>query len=116
MKDFRRAFGEGKPVMAIVRQGAPPGTPPCDAKAGVEGLIAAASAALAHKIFSGTYAGDMDPRTPEADSLDRRARPDRAGPCPDPGTLMSLSSGPDIPGGAKRGAGPPPQPGIGAAP
>ena len=47
MRNFRRVFGPGKPVIAMVHLGALPGAPLHDAEAGLEGLIAAARADLA---------------------------------------------------------------------
>jgi uncharacterized protein len=172
--NFKRVFGSGKPVIAMVHLGALPGTPLSDADAGLDGLIrgaradlralqaagfdavmfgnendrpyefkvdvastatmayvigqlrgeitvpfgvnvlwdpissvalaAATGAAFVREIFTGTYASDMGPWTPDAgaalryrgrlgrgdlamlynvsaefaDSLDRRALPDRA--------------------------------------
>ncbi len=172
--NFKRVFGSGKPVIAMVHLGALPGTPLYDADAGLDGLIrgaradlralqaagfdalmfgnendrpyefkvdtastatmayvigqlrgeitvpfgvnvlwdpissvalaAATGAAFVREIFTGTYASDMGPWTPDAgaalryrgrlgrgdlamlynvsaefaDSLDRRALPDRA--------------------------------------
>lgn len=172
--NFKRVFGAGKPVIAMVHLGALPGTPLYDADAGLDGLIrgaradlralqaagfdavmfgnendrpyefkvdvastatmayvigqlraditvpfgvnvlwdpissvalaAATGAAFVREIFTGTYASDMGPWTPDAgaalryrgrlgrgdlamlynvsaefaDSLDRRALPDRA--------------------------------------
>ena len=38
-KKFRRVFGEGKPVIAMVHLGALPGSPLHDAEAGLEGLV-----------------------------------------------------------------------------
>lgn len=40
---FRRIFGPGRPVIAMVHLGALPGTPLYDADAGIEGLVAAAA-------------------------------------------------------------------------
>jgi membrane complex biogenesis BtpA family protein len=40
--NFRRVFGEGKPVIAMVHLGALPGAPLHDAGAGIEGIVAAA--------------------------------------------------------------------------
>jgi membrane complex biogenesis BtpA family protein len=45
--NFRRVFGEGKPVIAMVHLGALPGTPLYDDKAGLEGLVQRARADLA---------------------------------------------------------------------
>ena len=47
MTRFRQVFGDGKPVIGMVHLGALPGTPLHDAKAGLEGLVAAARADLA---------------------------------------------------------------------
>jgi uncharacterized protein len=47
MLRFRKVFGPGKPVIAMVHLGASPGTPLYDAGAGVEGILAAARADLA---------------------------------------------------------------------
>jgi membrane complex biogenesis BtpA family protein len=47
MERFRRVFGAGKPVIAMVHLAAMPGTPLHDAGAGVEGMIRAAEADLA---------------------------------------------------------------------
>ncbi len=44
--NFRRVFGAGKPVIAMVHLGALPGTPLFDADAGLEGLVEAARADL----------------------------------------------------------------------
>ncbi len=46
MNNFRRVFGDGKPVIAMVHLGALPGTPLHDADAGLDGLVAAARADL----------------------------------------------------------------------
>ena len=46
MQNFRRVFGAGKPVIAMVHLGALPGSPLYDPAAGVEGLIAGARADL----------------------------------------------------------------------
>ena len=46
MSNFRRVFGPGKPVIAMVHLGAMPGTPLYDAESGVDGLIAGAAADL----------------------------------------------------------------------
>jgi uncharacterized protein len=46
MQRFRRVFGPGKPVVAMVHLGALPGSPLHDAEAGLEGLVAAARADL----------------------------------------------------------------------
>ncbi|MEO8668871.1 MAG: BtpA/SgcQ family protein [Bauldia sp.] len=40
--NFRRVFGEGKPVIAMVHLGALPGSPLHDAETGVEGILAGA--------------------------------------------------------------------------
>ncbi len=47
MRNFRRVFGHGKPVIAMVHLGALPGTPLYDAAAGLDGLLEAARADLA---------------------------------------------------------------------
>lgn len=47
MKNFRRVFGQGKPVIAMVHIGALPGSPLHDADAGLDGLLAGARADLA---------------------------------------------------------------------
>lgn len=47
MRNFRRVFGTGKPVIAMVHVGALPGTPLHDAETGLDGLLAAARADLA---------------------------------------------------------------------
>ncbi|AVO37648.1 BtpA/SgcQ family protein [Pukyongiella litopenaei] len=47
MNNFRRVFGDGKPVIAMVHLGALPGAPLHDADAGLDGLVAAARADLA---------------------------------------------------------------------
>ena len=47
MSNFRRVFGPGKPVIAMVHLGAMPGTPLYDADAGIDGLLAGAAADLA---------------------------------------------------------------------
>ncbi len=47
MKNFRRVFGDGKPVIAMVHIGALPGSPLHDAEAGLDGLLAGARADLA---------------------------------------------------------------------
>lgn len=44
--NFRRVFGAGKPVIAMVHLGALPGTPLFDAEAGLEGLVEGARADL----------------------------------------------------------------------
>lgn len=46
MNNFRRVFGSGKPVIAMVHLGALPGTPLFDSDAGLEGLVAGARADL----------------------------------------------------------------------
>lgn len=46
MSKFRRVFGPGKPVIAMVHLGALPGTPLHDAEGGVEAIIAGAAADL----------------------------------------------------------------------
>ena len=46
VQNFRRVFGDGKPVIAMVHLGALPGAPLHDAKAGLEGLVSAARADL----------------------------------------------------------------------
>jgi uncharacterized protein len=46
MNNFRRVFGAGKPVIAMVHLGALPGSPLYDAAAGLEGLVAGARADL----------------------------------------------------------------------
>ncbi|NCO85963.1 MAG: BtpA/SgcQ family protein [Rhodobacterales bacterium] len=46
MSNFRRVFGPGKPVIAMVHLGALPGAPLYDAQAGIAGLLAAARADL----------------------------------------------------------------------
>ena len=46
MQNFRRVFGAGKPVIAMVHLGALPGSPLYDPAAGVDGLIAGARADL----------------------------------------------------------------------
>ncbi|MCC5975765.1 MAG: BtpA/SgcQ family protein [Rubellimicrobium sp.] len=46
MKNFRRVFGDGKPVIAMVHLGALPGSPLHDARAGLDGLLAGARADL----------------------------------------------------------------------
>jgi uncharacterized protein len=47
MSNFRRVFGGGKPVIAMVHFGALPGSPLYDAEAGLEGLLRGARADLA---------------------------------------------------------------------
>ena len=47
MRNFRRVFGTGKPVIAMVHLGALPGAPLYDAGAGLDGLLAGAAADLA---------------------------------------------------------------------
>ena len=47
MQNFRRVFGNGKPVIAMVHLGALPGTPLHDAAAGLDGLLVGARADLA---------------------------------------------------------------------
>lgn len=47
MERFRRVFGTGKPVIAMVHLGALPGAPLHDAEAGLEGLVEGARADLA---------------------------------------------------------------------
>ena len=46
MERFRKVFGAGRPVIAMVHLGALPGTPLHDAEAGLEGLVQAARADL----------------------------------------------------------------------
>jgi membrane complex biogenesis BtpA family protein len=46
VQNFRRVFGDGKPVIAMVHLGALPGAPLHDATAGLEGLVSAARADL----------------------------------------------------------------------
>ncbi len=46
VQNFRRVFGDGKPVIAMVHLGALPGAPLHDTKAGLEGLVSAARADL----------------------------------------------------------------------
>lgn len=46
MSNFRRVFGSGKPVIAMVHLGALPGAPLFDSEAGLEGLVAGARADL----------------------------------------------------------------------
>ncbi len=46
MTNFRRVFGAGKPVIAMVHLGAMPGAPLYDPDAGVDGLVAGAAADL----------------------------------------------------------------------
>lgn len=46
MQNFRRVFGAGKPVIAMVHLGALPGAPLYDEKAGLAGLVAGARADL----------------------------------------------------------------------
>ena len=46
MNNFRRVFGSGKPVIAMVHLGALPGAPLFDSDAGLEGLVAGARADL----------------------------------------------------------------------
>ena len=46
MQNFRRVFGDTKPVIAMVHLGALPGAPLHDAQAGLEGLVSAARADL----------------------------------------------------------------------
>ncbi|MCX7646514.1 MAG: BtpA/SgcQ family protein [Rhodobacteraceae bacterium] len=46
MERFRKVFGPGKPVIAMVHLGALPGTPLHDAAAGIEGIVKAARADL----------------------------------------------------------------------
>ncbi len=46
MGNFKRVFGEGKPVIGMVHLGALPGSPLHDEKAGLAGLLAAAKADL----------------------------------------------------------------------
>ncbi len=46
MNNFRRVFGSGKPVIAMVHLGALPGAPLFDSEAGLEGLVAGARADL----------------------------------------------------------------------
>ncbi len=46
VQNFRRVFGDGKPVIAMVHLGALPGTPLHDARAGLDGLVSAARADL----------------------------------------------------------------------
>lgn len=46
MTNFKRVFGAGKPVIAMVHLGALPGTPLYDAEAGLKGLIQGARADL----------------------------------------------------------------------
>ena len=46
MNRFRKVFGAGKPVIAMVHLGALPGAPLHDAEAGLEGLVEAAAADL----------------------------------------------------------------------
>jgi len=46
MNNFKSVFGDTKPVIAMVHLSAMPGTPLYDAKAGIEGMIAAARADL----------------------------------------------------------------------
>ena len=46
VQNFRRVFGDGKPVIAMVHLGALPGAPLYDAGAGLEGLVSAARADL----------------------------------------------------------------------
>lgn len=46
MNNFRRVFGAGKPVIAMVHLGALPGSPLHDADAGIAGLVAGARADL----------------------------------------------------------------------
>lgn len=46
VQNFRRVFGDGKPVIAMVHLGALPGAPLHDAEAGLEGLVTAARADL----------------------------------------------------------------------
>lgn len=47
MSNYRRVFGPGKPVIAMVHLGALPGAPLYDAAAGIDGLLAGAQADLA---------------------------------------------------------------------
>lgn len=42
MNNFKRVFGDGKPVIAMVHLGALPGSPLHDSEAGLEGLVAGA--------------------------------------------------------------------------
>lgn len=46
LTNFRRVFGPGKPVIAMVHLGALPGSPPHDHHAGLEGLVEGARADL----------------------------------------------------------------------
>ena len=46
MERFRKVFGTGKPVIAMVHLGALPGTPLHDSEAGLDGLVAGARADL----------------------------------------------------------------------
>jgi uncharacterized protein len=46
MERFRKVFGTGKPVIAMVHLGALPGTPRHDSEAGLDGLVAGARADL----------------------------------------------------------------------
>ncbi|NBZ86220.1 BtpA/SgcQ family protein [Stagnihabitans tardus] len=46
MQNFRRVFGAGKPVIAMVHLGALPGSPLYDESAGIEGLVEGARADL----------------------------------------------------------------------
>lgn len=46
MQNFRKVFGPGKPVIAMVHLGALPGSPLYDEGAGIEGLVAGARADL----------------------------------------------------------------------